>query len=173
MPFTPRNNLFSLSKVSLVVGIGDMKVSDRSDTRLITYALGSCVGVVLYDPVAKVGGLLHAMLPESSNNRMRAQDRPAVYVDTGVPALFHAVYALGGVKSRLIVKLAGGAEMLEHSKGMNIGISNVEAVKAILKRNGVSIVASNTGGRDVRTLRLDLATGDLILDTVGKEPHLF
>jgi chemotaxis protein CheD len=150
-----------------------MQATDRIDARLVTYSLGSCVGVVVYDPVVKVGGMLHAMLPDSVHNRDRAAERPFIYVDRGLPALFHAVYALGGVKERLVVKLAGGAELLEQSNFLNIGASNVEAVKKMLQRNYVKLAAVDTGGRDIRTLRLDIATGELIMDTVGKTPHPF
>ncbi len=169
----PRNNQFPQPKLNLVVGIGDMKATDQIDARLVTYSLGSCVGVVVYDPVVKVGGMLHAMLPNSAHNRDRAAERPFIYVDRGLPALFHAVYALGAFKERLLVKLAGGAELLQHSNFLNIGGSNVEAVKNMLQRNHVKLTAIDTGGREVRTLRLDIATGELIMDTVGKTSHPF
>jgi chemotaxis protein CheD len=152
----------------LNVGIGDMVASNDVNACLITYSLGSCIGVVVYDPVAKVGGLLHAMLPESNASEARSEKRPYMYVDTGLPALFHAVYALGGVRSRLEVKMAGGAEMLNDNKIFNIGPRNVEKAHAILSRNGVRLHAVDTGGKDVRTLKLELSSGILTLSVTGK-----
>lgn len=159
-------------KKLLVVGMADMVVSDDISAQLVTYSLGSCVGVSIYDPVAKVGGLLHAMLPDSTLNLVRAAARPYMFVDTGLPAMFHAVYALGGVKSRIVVKLCGGAEFLDTGKIFRIGQRNVEATLAMLGRNGVSIAASETGGSESRTVRLDLANGNLLLDIPGIKPYL-
>ena len=89
-------------KKSLIVGMGDMLVSNDASAQLATYSLGSCVGVTIYDPIAKVGGMLHAMLPDSTINADRAASRPNMFVDTGLPAMFHAVYALGGLKHRIV-----------------------------------------------------------------------
>ena len=80
----------------LTVGVGDCKVSDVAEAALATYALGSCIGLAIYDPVAKVGGLLHFMLPESSLNPEKASEYPFMFADTGIPQLFHAAYRLGG-----------------------------------------------------------------------------
>ncbi len=155
-----------------MVGVGDMLVSNDVQANLVTYSLGSCVGVAIYDPVAKVGGLLHAMLPDSSINAERATSRPFMFVDTGLPAVFHAVYALGALKPRLKVKFAGGAEFLDEKKIFNIGQRNVEATLAMLLRNGVKLIASETGGHESRTIRLDLATGSLTVDMPGKNTFL-
>ena len=153
--------------MALVVGMGDMLASNDATAVVVTYSLGSCVGVAIYDPVARVGGILHAMLPDSSLNLPRAHTRPFMFVDTGLPALFHAVYALGGVKSRLTVKVAGGAQFLDEKKIFNIGGRNIEATHAILKRNGVTPLVAETGGNSSRTLRLDIANGSLSLDVPG------
>lgn len=159
-------------KKNLVVGMGDMLASNDSSAQLVTYSLGSCVGIAIYDPVAKVGGLLHAMLPDSTINLERAQSRPYMFVDTGLPAMFHAVYALGGAKSRMIIKFCGGAEFLDEKKIFKIGQRNVAATIAMLARNGVKISASETGGHESRTMKLDLANGNLLLDMPGKKPFL-
>ena len=158
-------------KKSLVIGVGDMLSSNDAQATLVTYSLGSCVGITIYDPVARVGGLLHAMLPDSTINAERATDRPHMFVDTGLPALFHAVYALGGSKARLVVKLAGGAEFMDENKVFKIGSRNVEATVAMLARNGVALTANETGGRESRTLKLDLGTGRLKLETPGRPPQ--
>ena len=159
-------------KKNLVVGMGDMMASNDDTAQLVTYSLGSCVGVAIYDPIAKVGGLLHAMLPDSTINLDRATTRPFMFVDTGLPALFHAVYALGGAKQRLRIKLVGGAEFLDEKKIFNIGKRNVEATLAMLARNGVTVAGSETGGHESRTVKLDLGNGNFTLDIPGKQPFL-
>lgn len=156
----------------LIVGMGDMLTSNDAGATLVTYSLGSCVGVAIYDPVARVGGLLHAMLPDSTINLDRARKRPFMFVDTGLPAMFHAVYALGGLKHRLIIKLCGGAEFLDEKKIFRIGQRNVEATLAMLQRNGVSVAGKETGGRESRTVKLDLSNGNFTLDIPGKTPYL-
>lgn len=98
---------------SLVVGIGDCKVSDDPQAELVTYALGSCVGVMIHDPVTNVGGLLHFMLPESGIDREKGQRSPFKFADTGIPLLFQSAYAKGAEKSRLVVAVAGGAQMMD------------------------------------------------------------
>lgn len=149
-----------------------MLASNDAQAHLVTYSLGSCVGVAIYDPVAKVGGLLHAMLPDSSINPDRASSRPYMFVNTGLPAMFHAVYTLGGLKPRLLIKLVGGAEFLDEKKLFNIGQRNVEAVLAMLARNNAAVRAQETGGHESRTIRLDLATGSLTVDMPGKATFL-
>ena len=156
----------------LIVGMGDMLTSNDSSATLVTYSLGSCVGVAIYDPVAKVGGLLHAMLPDSTINLDRASKRPFMFVDTGLPAMFHAVYALGGSKHRIILKMAGGAEFLDEKKIFRIGQRNVETTLAMLHRNGVEVAGKEIGGRESRTVRLDLSNGNFTLDIPGKTPYL-
>lgn len=156
-------------KKSLIVGMGDMLVSNDPSAQLATYSLGSCVGITLYDPAAKVGGMLHAMLPDSTINAERAASRPNMFVDSGLPAMFHEVYALGGLKHRIIIKMAGGAEFLNKNKVFNIGRRNIEAVMTMLARNGVKLEASATGGHESRTMRLDLMTGAVTLDIPGRD----
>lgn len=151
--------------------MADMLSSNDSSAQLVTYSLGSCVGVTVYDPDLRVGGMLHAMLPESSLNAERAKERPYMFVDTGLPALFRAVMGLGGTRSRLIVKLVGGAQFLDAKKVFNIGERNVEATLAMLARNGMPVVARETGGHSSRTLRLELSTGLVTVDVPGEGVH--
>ena len=98
-----------------------MKVSGNRDETLITYSLGSCIGVVIYDSQVKVGGMLHYMLPESQLDREKAQKNPYMFADTGIPALFKAAYALGALKSRMRVVVVGGAQILDQKGFFNIG----------------------------------------------------
>ena len=156
----------------LKVGIGDMKFT-RGDSRIITYALGSCIGITFYDPFLKLGALLHIMLPSRSD-----LNDPKVfkYADSGIHETIRKLTAFGMMKNRTIVKIAGGAKMFE-MKGSsdfgNIGQRNAAMVKKILMEEKLRIVAEDTGGAYARTMLLDVSSGDVIIRTVGKpEKHL-
>jgi len=158
-------------RVELVVGVADMLVSNNIAADIITHSLGSCLGVSVYDPVHKVGGLLHFMLPDSTIDRIKAAKFPFMFADTGVPRLFRAVYGLGGEKSRLQVKVAGGARFLDDQRLFNIGPRNVTTLADILARNGVS-ATMDTGGQISRTVRLNLTNGLVSVRTPGKTAYL-
>jgi chemotaxis protein CheD len=146
---------------ALVVGVADLVASNDPSAELVTYSLGSCLGITVYDPIGKMGGLLHVMLPDSSIDRDKAVRSPFMFVDTGVPRLFNAVLSLGGDRKRLIVKVAGGAQFLDHQGFFNIGQRNYQALRELLGRNGVPTQSCDVGGLACRTLRLDLTTGQV------------
>jgi chemotaxis protein CheD len=148
---------------SLVVGIGDCLVSDDPESILVTYALGSCIAVVIYDPVTNVGGLLHYMLPESSLDENKARQRPYMFADTGIPLLFQSAYRLGAVKSRLDVAVLGGAQVMDTSETFNIGKRNHLALRKIFWKAGVLVRHENVGGTLSRTVRLEIASGRVVL----------
>lgn len=150
-----------------------MKVSSASG-QLITYALGSCLGITVYDPVAKVGGMLHVMLPESNVNPAKASENPAMFVDTGVPKLFHSVYKAGAVKERLVVKVAGGASMNDGTKedSFQIGKRNFLTLRKLLWKNNVMIKACDVGEKLSRTMILDIETGEVTLKINNQEVKL-
>jgi len=152
---------------SLVVGISDCKVSNDLESVLVTYALGSCIAVALYDPATKVGGLLHYMLPESSLDAQKAQQNPFMFADTGIKALFQAVTANGANARRMIVRLAGGAQVLDSEGVFQIGKRNYLAARKILWKAGILISAEAVGGEVSRTTRLDLATGQMWIREAG------
>jgi chemotaxis protein CheD len=156
---------------TLVVGIADMVASNDSSAMLVTYSLGSCLGITVYDPVNKAGGLLHIMLPDSKINAEKAVSMPAMFVDTGVPRLFHAVYNLGGDRRRVVVKVAGGAQLLDEHGVFDIGKRNLEAFTALLAYNGYAAQAQDVGGMSSRTLRLDLTTGDVTIKSAGFDTY--
>lgn len=156
---------------TLVVGVADMIASNDVTAMIVTHSLGSCIAAVVYDPACHAGGLLHLMLPDSGIDSARADQSPFMFADSGLPRLFHSVYGLGGIKNRLVVKLAGGAQFLDEKKIWNIGERNLAAVEAMLAKNNVSVAARDVGGRAVRTVRLDLANGRLTVQTVGREPY--
>jgi len=149
----------------IIVDIADMRVARGPDVTLATYALGSCVGVAVFDPVVHVGGLLHFMLPDSKINPGRAKANPFMFADTGVPRLFLEAYELGAEKKRMVVKVVGGANVLDGEDYFNIGKRNYMALRKILHRNGVQIAAQDIGGHGGKTMKLDLGTGHVLIRT--------
>ncbi|GBC60043.1 chemotaxis protein CheD [Desulfonema ishimotonii] len=147
-----------------VVLVGDMKVGDREDI-LVTHALGSCLGLMIYDPVAQVGGMLHAMLPLSKINPEKAGTNPYMFVDTGVPRLFKTVYELGGKKERMIVKAAGCGRPLSNNEMFKIGERNYIVLKKILWKNNVLLDAEDIGGTASRTVHFTLSDGQVTISS--------
>lgn len=158
--------------MTVVVDIADLAVSNKPGDTLITYSLGSCIGLAIYDPVSHVGGLLHYMLPESQISPEKAKLNPAMFCDTGVPKLFRAAYELGAVKNRLIIKVAGGSQLLDDNGTFNIGKRNYLALRKIFWKNGVMIQSENVGGAASRTLKLDISTGTVTIKTRNQEVPL-
>lgn len=152
----------------IVVGIAEMELSRDPHANIITYSLGSCLGVAVYDPEARVGGILHAMLPAFGKDIAKARATPALYVNSGISTLFHAAYRLGAVKSRMIVKAAGGAQLLDQDQYFGIGERNFQVLVEALSRNGVVLRASAVGGNVSRTMRLNIATGTVTVSVVGQ-----
>jgi len=147
----------------IVIGIADLKFSNNRNDVLVTYALGSCIAVAIYDPAAKVGGLLHYMLPDSSLDAVKARATPGMFADTGIPLLFKSCYNMGADKRRIIVKVAGGASILDNTNYFRIGEKNIMALRQIFWRNKVFIDNEDTGENYNRTLRLDVADGKVVV----------
>jgi chemotaxis protein CheD len=143
----------------IIVGISDLKVSSNPEDALVTYALGSCIGIAVFDPKANVGGLLHFMLPDSSLDPNKAKATPGMFADTGIIALFKTCYAYGAEKKRMVVKIAGGANILDDTNYFRIGEKNIMAMRKIFWRNNVFIDGEDTGKNYNRTMRLDLSSG--------------
>ena len=154
-----------------VVVVGDMKIGRDADL-IVTHALGSCLGLVVYDPVEKVGGLLHAMLPLSKINPAKAETNPYMFVDTGVPALFKALYEIGGQKSRMIIKAAGCGNPLGKNEMFKIGERNHIVLKKLLWKNNILLETEDVGGTASRTVQLDVATGQTIISSNGQKRNL-
>ena len=154
-----------------VIVVGDMKTGKQGDI-LVTHALGSCLGLMIFDPVAGVGGLLHAMLPLSKINPEKAQQNPYMFVDTGVPALFKEVYALGGEKKRLVVKAAGCGNPLGKNEMFKIGERNFTVLKKLLWKNSVMLKAQDVGGTVSRTVHFDMDGGSTIITSNGQKKEL-
>ena len=150
------------------VGMADYKIG-RYPASLISYGLGSCVGIALYDPVTKIGGLAHIMLPDSK--QARSTENPAKFADTALLKMLDDLLKLGAVKTRLTAKIAGGAQMFSFTNTtdiMRVGERNAEAVRAILKQLDIRLLADDTGGNYGRTVELKLDTGVFRVKTIDK-----
>lgn len=154
-----------------IVQVGDMKVGVEGD-EIVTYALGSCLGLMAYDPVARVGGMLHAMLPLSKINPQKAAANPYMFVDKGVPILFKEVYNLGGQKARLIVKAAGCGSPIGKNEMFKIGERNYTVLKKLLWKNNVLLKAEEIGDSISRTVHFDISTGRITIKSGREERDL-
>ncbi|MBI5095376.1 MAG: chemotaxis protein CheD [Candidatus Hydrogenedentes bacterium] len=155
-----------------VVGISDMKVSNQASDILITYSLGSCVGLALYDPVSMVGGLIHCMLPLSKTDPAKAQAKPEMFVDTGATRLLQAVFDMGAERKRLIAKVAGASGLLDDKGLFKIGERNYTVLRKILWKNNILIASESVGGTIARTLSLYMDTGRTTIKSGGQEVEL-
>ena len=160
----------SIAPRPVIVGMADLKVSNKPGETLITYALGSCLGIIVHDPVAQVAGLLHVMLPSSQIDEAKAKAQPAMFVDTGVPLLFKECYRLGARKERMTVTVAGGSfsGRTDADDTFQIGKRNMLTLRKLLWKNGVLIHADDTGGvQQSRTMSVIVSSGLVQLRTNG------
>jgi chemotaxis protein CheD len=155
--------------VKHLVGVADMKISSSPEDEIITYALGSCLGITVYDPVAHVGAMVHVMLPSASIDPLKASVNPCMFVDTGVRSLFLESYKAGAQRNRLLVFAAGGAcaNGLEHDDYFQIGKRNVTMLRSLLWKNGIILKDCDFGGNLARTMSLDMATGQVMIRIGG------
>jgi chemotaxis protein CheD len=156
----------------VVVGVGDMGVSNNPQITLSTYALGSCVAVVAYDPFAKAGGLLHLMLPDSTISPAKAQSQPAMFADSGLPILFRSLAGMRVDLNRIRIFLAGGANVLCDADTFRIGERNIRATSDYLTRNNLFVRHSSLGGNINRTVHLNIGTGEITLKMPGANDTL-
>ncbi len=154
--------------MKIVVGISDMKISKVPGDTLITYSLGSCIGLVIYDPEAKIGGLLHYMLPDSNLDKGKADRKPYMFADTGIPMLFKEAYKLGASKNRMVVKVVGGGQIMDADGVFNIGKRNYMTLRKMFLKNKVMITKEDVGGTVNRTVSIDVDTGTTTLKVSGK-----
>ena len=160
-----------MAEHKLTVGIADMKLLQGEGT-LITYALGSCIGLCFHDPKLRLGALLHIMLPL---NMEAGRTHPLKYADTGIKETLKQLEAKGASRSRLTVKIAGGAKMFEITgSGLgNIGQRNIDSVHTILKRDNLRLIGEHTGGTVARTLLFDVVTGQACIRSYGQKDIIF
>ena len=147
------------------IGIGDMKVL-RNQGTLITYALGSCIGITLYDPVIKLGGLLHIMLPKAGD---QGAATPFKFADTGIREMIRKMAAYGGMSRRYVCKIAGGAQMFQMTGPIgNIGERNIASVRSELAAQQIRIQGEDVGKNYARTMLMDVSTGAVKIRTMGR-----
>lgn len=156
----------------LAVGIADMQVTSDGGRVLITYSLGSCVGLTLHDAIAGVAGMIHCMLPLSKIDPGKAARNPYMFVDTGVPMLMQGMYDLGATRRNIIAKVAGAGSPLGHNQVFQIGKRNYTVLRKVLWKNNILIKGENVGGSAARTLIMNVATGRTVVKMDGKELEL-
>ncbi len=158
--------------MDVVVDIADLAVTADPRARLVTHSLGSCIGVAIWDPKTRVGGMIHYMLPDSTISPDKAKANPAMFADRGIPMLFKSAYEMGAVKKRLVVKVAGGASLLDDNGTFNIGKRNYAMLRKLFWKNGILIQAEDVGGSISRTMRLDVDSGLVTVKTRSGEAGL-
>lgn len=153
------------------IGMAELNVCLPPDA-ITTLGLGSCVGIVLYDPAKKISGMVHVMLPDST--KIKNNENIAKFADTGIEELMHRVIALGATRKNLVAKIAGGAQMFAFKTDndmLRVGDRNVEATKNKLKELQIPIIAEDTGKNSGRTIEFYPETGELLVKSVGKTPY--
>jgi chemotaxis protein CheD len=156
----------------IIVGVADVQASKDLTATLVTFALGSCIGVAMLDPSSSAGGLLHILLPDSKLDAEKAAKNPAMFADTGIPVLLERCLRMGAPKSRLRIWLAGGAAIMDPRGVFNIGKQNQMAVRKALWKAGVMIYSEDLGGHVPRTVRLELETGKFWVNSSGQNHEL-
>jgi chemotaxis protein CheD len=158
--------------VNIVVNVADAQYSGDPQDSLVTHALGSCIGVMLYDTLSRVAGMLHFQLPAASGHADRASKNPAMFADTGMVYLLELMQQQGARLNRMNVKIAGGAEMLNDAKSFNIGRRNHAAIRKILWQRGLLISGEDVGGKQPRTVHMDVCDGSVTVKSNGEVKSL-
>ncbi len=145
------------------IGIGHIKTAGKPGDELKTYALGSCVAVILYDKKVKIAGMIHIALPDSTVNTEKAKSLPGYFADTGLPVLLKEFKKLGGERKTTLIKIAGGSNIMDENKTFDIGKRNAIAVKRFLWKQGLGVIKEDIGGNISRTVSIDIDTGKVVL----------
>jgi len=161
-----------MSKTRLIVHVSDAKVSNNPADVLVTYSLGSCISVCLYDPAIHAGGMLHYQLPDSKMDDERAKEKPFMFANTGMKILIEKLVSMGANKKRMVIKVAGGATMETGPKEFDIGKRNHLAIRKILWQNGMFIDAEDVGGETPRNMYMNIANGAVTVRSDGLEKDL-
>ncbi|MBN2328789.1 MAG: chemotaxis protein CheD [Candidatus Omnitrophica bacterium] len=155
-----------------VVSISDLKIADKKEDVLITYSLGSCIGVTLYDKASGIGGMLHALLPQSKMNPQRAEQNPFMFVDSGFSRMLDEFKRRGANPQKLICKVAGGGKFLDPNDVFKTGERNYTILRKMLWKNRILIAGEDVGGTIPRTMVLYMASGKTAIRSGGKEKLL-
>ena len=145
------------------IGIGHIKATATPGDEIKTYALGSCVAVILYDKKAKIAGMIHIALPDSAVNTEKAQSLPGYFVDTGLPHILKEFKNIGGDRKTTVIKIAGGSSIMDENKSFDIGKRNAIAVKRFLWKQGLGVMKEDIGGNISRTVSIETDYGKVIL----------
>ncbi len=151
--------------MNIIVDVADMKISSKPEDTIITYSLGSCIGLAIYDEKVKVGGILHYLLPDSSSAPDKAASDPLKFADTAIPAFFKAAYRFGAKKNRMKIVVVGGSNILDQAGFFNIGKRNYLTLKKLFFRNNVMVDHEDVGGSKYKTLKLNIGTGETTILT--------
>jgi chemotaxis protein CheD len=152
---------------SIVVGVGGIGVSRNPEDVIKTFALGSCVGVMIYSPMLKIGGMVHVALPESTLDKEKARITPGYFADSGIPALLKELKKIGA-NGNLMVKLTGGANVMDEKNVFNIGKRNVLNIRKILWQLRLAPHAEDVGGTFSRTVTLEVGTGKVTISSPAR-----
>ena len=154
----------------VVIGIGGLEARRGDRGMIITHALGSCLGIAIYDPRARVGAMLHAQLPLGQLNADLARQAPGRFVDLGIPLLFQAAVALGADRRLLRITVAGAANMVATTNDLfNIATRNLTVMRKVFWQQGILLAGEDTGGTSPRTMALHLDTGETVIDSQGRK----
>lgn len=168
----PAPSLSGIFEHRVVVGLAELAVSNNPGVILTTYSLGSCLGVAIYDPVVKVGGLLHAMLPDSSIDPAKAAAQPGMFLDTGLAALLREAGEMRADKRRLLIYVVGGAQIMDDNNVFNIGGRNCRAFGDYLRKENLQAKAQQVGGHVNRTMYFSVQTGRVTLKVSGLQNEI-
>ncbi len=149
-----------------------MKISSDAGEVLATFALGSCVGLTLFDSEKRIGGMIHCMLPLSKIDPIKAAQNPFMFVDTGVSALLQEMFDLGSERKHLVAKVAGASKIMDANSVFNIGERNHTVLRKILWKNSILISGEDVGGNAPRTMYLHMDTGRTVLKVLGEEREI-
>lgn len=152
---------------NLTVGMGEIQVARGAGTALTALGLGSCVGVCLYDPITRVAGMVHVVLPKSQSDK--SGELPGKFADIAIPVIVRRMVEMGASASRLKAAIAGGAQLFQFgvSNTLDVGARNSEAVIAMLQEMNIPLIAKDVGGSVGRTLRLISDNGLVVVRTIG------
>jgi chemotaxis protein CheD len=159
------------SAVALTTAVNhsQMRVSNNPAETLVAFSIGSGIGIAVYDLVTNVGGLLNFLLPESASIQSPLSKKcPFTFADTGIPAFFSALEALGAGNDRLKVVITGAAKVMDQNGAFNVGQHNYRATKSILLGYAVDIHHEDIGGIHPRTLKLNIENGDIFINLPGR-----
>lgn len=158
---------------SIAVGLAEIKISRDPNDTIVAFGLGSCLGIGIFDPMLKVGGMLHAVLPKNNDGVDKLSPK---YVDSGIQLLLEMLQKEGLVKSRMIVRMAGGANMLNignSSTPFDIGTRNIESARATFAKLNIKVQAEEVGGQTGRTVRLYVVDGKMTIRMMGGKERDF